>query len=100
MINKINQQLQIKVGSSVLNDVLTKAQITNPPPNYRGGRIDILNAMQTKSQIPTFVIFVNHPKYLHLSYARYLENQIRNSFGLNYVPITLYFKDKNARIRS
>lgn len=100
MISKIKEQLEIKVGSSVLKDVLAKAQITNPSPNYKGGRLDILNAMQVKSQIPTFVIFVNHPKYLHLSYARYLENKIRNSFGLNYVPITLYFKDKNARIRS
>lgn len=99
-INEIKEQLKIKIGNSVLNDVLAKSQITNPPPNYCGGRLNILKATQVESQIPTFVIFVNHPKYLHLSYSRYLENQIRNSFGLNHVPITLYFKDKNARIRS
>jgi GTP-binding protein len=99
-IQKINTQLQTKVSSSLLNDVLARSQITNPAPNYKGGRLNISYAMQVKSQIPTFVIFVNHPKYLHLSYARYLENQIRESFGLINVPVTLYFKDKNARIRS
>jgi GTP-binding protein len=97
---KITDQLKLKIASSLLNDVLSKSQIINPPPNYKGGRLNILNAAQVRGQIPTFVIFVNHPKYLHLSYARYLENRVRESFGLDSVPITLYFKDKNARIRS
>jgi GTP-binding protein len=54
---------------------------------------------QVKGQIPTFVIFGNDPKHIHLSYARFIENQIRHAFGINMVPITVYFKDKNSRIR-
>jgi GTP-binding protein len=82
-----------------LNDVIAKAQISNPPPAFKGGRANLSYATQVKSQIPTFVIFGNDPKHIHLSYARYIENQIRESFGITMVPITVYFKDKNARTR-
>jgi GTP-binding protein len=66
---------------------------------YKGGRANFTYATQVKSQIPTFVIFGNDPKYIHLSYTRYIENQIRKAFAINVVPITIYYKDKNARIR-
>ena len=96
---QINQQLKLQVKSKLLNDVLKKIQIINPPPKFKGGRINIYYATQVKSKIPTFVLFTNNPKYLHFSYSRYLENQIRQAFGLNIVPLCLYFKDRNSRIR-
>jgi GTP-binding protein len=92
--------LHIKVATSLLNTVIAKAQINNPAPKHKGGRISISYATQVKSQIPTFTLFVNNPQYLHFTYARYIENQIRASFGITYVPITVYYKDKNSRIRS
>ena len=98
-INEINDQLAKSISTSVLNDVLAKAEILNPPPKFKGNRFNISYATQVKSQIPTFVIFGNDPKYVHFAYARYLENQIRNSFGFDKVPLTIYFKDKNSRIR-
>jgi GTP-binding protein len=98
-IKEIKKQLEIKVSTSLLNTVLAKAVINNPAPKHKGGRISISYATQTKSQIPTFVLFVNNPEYLHFTYARYIENQIRLAFGIKYVPITVYYKDKNARIR-
>lgn len=98
-IDQINQQLRLQVKSKLLNDVLKKIQVLNPPPKFKGGRINIYYATQVKSKIPTFVLFANNPKYLHFSYSRYLENQIRQAFGLNIVPICLYFKDKNSRVR-
>ncbi len=98
-IEKIKQQLKISVSTSLLNDVLARAEILNPPPKFKGNRFNISYVTQVNSQIPTFVIFGNDPKYVHFSYARYLENQIRNSFGFSDIPITIYFKDKNSRIR-
>lgn len=98
-IEIINAELSKTVNTSALNDVLSKAEILNPPPKFKGNRFNFSYATQVKSQIPTFVIFGNDPKYVHFSYARYLENQIRNSFGFYNTPITLYFKDKNSRIR-
>jgi GTP-binding protein len=98
-ILKIEQQLNITISSSLLNDVILKAQIANPPPNYKGGRATFDYVEQVKGQIPTFVIYGNDPKYIHLTYSRYIENQIRHAFEIDIVPITIYFKDKNARIR-
>jgi GTP-binding protein len=99
-LNEIRRQLEIKVSTGLLNDLINKAQINNPAPFFKGGRIRISYATQTQSQIPTFVLFCNDPSWLHFTYARYIENQIRESFGIKYVPITVYYKDKNARIRT
>ncbi|MDR2828997.1 MAG: ribosome-associated GTPase EngA, partial [Mycoplasmataceae bacterium] len=98
-IKAIQKQAEIKVSTSLLNTVVAKAFINNPPPKHKGGRISISFATQTKSQIPTFILFCNNPQFLHFTYARYIENQIRDAFGIHWVPITVYYKDKNARIR-
>ncbi len=93
-IQKIKQQATIKIATSILNDVILKAQMVQEAPLFKGGRIRINYATQVQSQIPTFVLFCNDSKYLHFSYARYMENQIRIAFGLEIVPITLYWKTK------
>lgn len=99
LIDDIQKQLNIKVNTSMLNDVVLKAASHNPPSLFKGGRLTIHYATQVQGQIPTFVIFTNDPKYLHFSYARFIENLIRESFGINLIPITIYYKDKNSRIR-
>lgn len=93
-IEKINLQANVKISTSALNDIVLKAQMLQEPPLFKGGRLKISYATQVQSQIPTFVIFCNDSKYLHFSYARYMENQIRSAFGLEIVPITLYWKTK------
>ncbi|MES3497497.1 ribosome biogenesis GTPase Der [Mycoplasmoides gallisepticum] len=98
-IKLIQAQLKIKISTSLLNDVVQKAHMINQPPIFNGNRLSITYTTQAQGQIPTFVLFCNNPDYLHFSYARYLENKIREAFGLSYVPITLYFKSKNARNR-
>ncbi|QZX49273.1 ribosome biogenesis GTPase Der [Mycoplasma sp. E35C] len=98
-IKLIKQQLNIKISTSLLNDVISKAQMMNQAPIFNGNRLSITYTTQAKGQIPTFVLFCNNPDYLHFSYARFLENKIREAFGLTYVPMTLYFKSKNARNR-
>lgn len=94
-INIIRNQASIKIMTSSLNDVVLKAQMVQEAPLFKGGRLKISYVTQVQSQIPTFVIFCNNSKFLHFSYARYIENQIRNAFGLDKVPITLYWKTKN-----
>lgn len=98
-ISDIKKQLALKVNTQMLNSVLAKAQLSNPAPKIKGTRISISYAVQIKSQIPSFVIFVNKPESLHFTYARYIENIIRESFGINKVPIMVYYKDKNSRVR-
>ena len=89
---KINNQVNQHISTSLLNSVVLKAQMLQEAPIFKGGRIRIKYITQVKSQIPTFTIFCNNSKYLHFSYARYIENKIREAFGLNMVPITLFWK--------
>lgn len=98
-IDRIENQLKTKVNTSLLNDVVLKAASHNPASLFKGGRLNISYATQVEGQNPTFVIFTNNPKYLHFSYARFMENTIREAFGITEVPITVYYKDKNSRIR-
>lgn len=98
-IKLIQEQASRKVSTSLLNDVILKAQMLQQPPLFKGSRLNISYATQVDSQIPTFVIFVNNPKYLHFSYARYMENKIRDAFNFDKVPMTLFWKDKHAKTR-
>lgn len=99
-IEKIRNNVTKKISSSILTDVIMKAQMLNNPPSFKGGRLKVNYATQVNGQIPTFVLFCNNPQFLHFSYARYLENEIRKNFDFNNVPITLYFKPKNSNIRN
>lgn len=99
VINDINEQASKKISTSLLNEIVLQAQMIQQAPLFKGGRINISYCTQVDSQIPTFVIFCSNVKCLHFAYARYIENRIREAFGLTKVPITLYWKDKNARTR-
>lgn len=98
-INMIREEVSRKISTSLLNEVVLKAQMLQEAPLFKGNRIKISYITQVQSQIPTFVIFCNNPKYLHFSYARYIENKIREAFGLTNVPVTLYWKSKDAHTR-
>ncbi|MGL4616818.1 MAG: ribosome biogenesis GTPase Der [Mycoplasmoidaceae bacterium] len=98
-IEKIRENLNKQISASILTDVIIKAQMMNNTPSNEGGRLRINYVTQVEGQIPTFVLFCNNPKFLHFSYARYLENTLRESFGFDNIPITLYFKSKNSRTR-
>ncbi len=99
-IEKIRENLTKKISPTTLTEIIFKAQMMNNSPSNEGGRIKINYVNQVDGQIPTFVLFCNNPKFLHFSYARYLENTIRETFGFDNIPITLYFKSKNSKIRT
>ncbi|MHB1638311.1 MAG: ribosome biogenesis GTPase Der [Candidatus Dormibacteria bacterium] len=80
----------LRIGTPALNQFLREAMIRRPPPSGRGGRrLHLYYAVQARSRVPTFALFVNDPELLHFSYARYLENQLRDQFGFAGVPLRL-----------
>lgn len=93
-VDEVNNALKRKIRTSVLNEVLNKAQLLNPAPNHNGGRLKIYYGSQVQAYLPTFVMFVNDPAYVHFSYKRYLENQIRLQFGFEGVPINIIFRER------
>ncbi|WP_461239533.1 ribosome biogenesis GTPase Der [Paucilactobacillus sp. N302-9] len=89
LIKKVYDHHTMRIQSSVLNDVLMDAVAANPTPTQSGKRLRIYYMTQVAIQPPTFVIFVNDPELMHFSYARYLENRIREAFDFTGTPIHL-----------
>ena len=85
-------QRRVKMPANELNKVLRKAFVDHPPPSYQGRRLKLGYATQAGSETPTVVMFVNDTGLLHFSYRRYLENQIRQRFGLLGNPIKIVLR--------
>jgi GTP-binding protein len=95
MVNEVAEQHAMRVSTSVLNEVLTDAVLTTPPPSDKGKRLRILYGTQVSVKPPTFVLFVNDPELAHFSYQRYLENRLREAFGFHGTPIRLLLRKRN-----
>ena len=87
-INKIFETIDVvlennsmRVGTGVLNEIVTEAVAMQQPPSDKGKRLRIYYTTQVSVKPPTFVIFVNDKELMHFSYTRYLENRIRDTFG-------------------
>ncbi|HEV2141323.1 MAG TPA: ribosome-associated GTPase EngA, partial [Candidatus Dormibacteraeota bacterium] len=93
-------QRRIKMPPNELNRVLRDAFQEHPPPSFKGRRLKLGYATQAAAEAPTVVMFVNDTGLLHFSYRRYLENKIRDRFGLSGNPIKLVLRsDEGSRKR-
>ena len=95
LIEKCADSYFRRISTSVLNNVLSDAQAMNPPAEFNHGVLRIYYGSQVAVQPPAFTIFVNDPTYVHFSYQRYLENQIRNNFDFTGTPIKLLFRKRD-----
>lgn len=84
-----------KLSTSVINDIITDSYLMFPPSEFNGGKIKIYYATQTGVNPPSFAFYVNDPKFLHFSYYRYLENQMRKNFDFFATPIKLEFRKRD-----
>ena len=95
VIENVYQYSKLRIATNVLNEVITQAQITTPPPTHNGKRLRINYVSQVAVSPPTIVLFVNDVELLHFSYKRYLENKIREAFGFDGNPIHIIARLKN-----
>lgn len=91
---EVHHAYDTHLSTSLLNDVIQDAQTMNEAPDFNGGRLKIYFANQANSCPPTFVLFVNNPKYAHFSYLRYIENRLRESFNLSGTPIDIVLRKR------
>jgi GTP-binding protein len=90
-----------KMAPNELNKVLREAFLAHQPPSYKGRRLKLKHATQASGETPTVVLFVNDTNLLHFSYRRYLENKIRDRFGLAGNPLRLVLRaGEDKRVRS
>ena len=93
-INMVHKAYDTHISTSLLNQVVQDAQMMNEAPDFNGGRLNIYFVNQANSCPPTFVLFVNKPKYAHFSYLRYIENRLRDSFNLDGTPIEIVLRER------
>lgn len=86
-----------RVSTGMLNDMLADATARVQPPTDKGKRLRIYYMTQASIKPPTFVCFVNRADLFHFSYQRYLENQLREAFGLEGTPIRLVIRERGDR---
>lgn len=94
LVNYVAEQHAMRISTSNLNELIQEAILLNPPPSDKGKRLKILYGTQTSVKPPTFIIFVNDTELMHFSYLRYLENQLRSSFGFEGTPIRMVVRQR------
>ena len=84
----------MRISTGKLNDVLSMATSRVQPPTDKGKRLKIYYMTQAAARPPQFVCFVNNAELFHYSYQRYLENQIRSTFGLEGTPVRFIIRER------
>ena len=97
MIDYVSNQASVRITTGMLNNVLADAQTRVQPPTDKGRRLKIYYMTQVGIRPPHFVIVCNDARLFHFSYQRYLENCIRNTFGLEGTPIILSIRQKGDK---
>ena len=94
VVKFVSEQQNMRVSTSVLNELLEDSLLVNPPPAKSGIPLKIYYMTQASVKPPTFILFVNNPDIMHFSYMRFLENRLRDTFGFGGTPIRLILRGK------
>jgi len=94
LIKFVDDQNSFRTTTGVLNDILARAVARVQPPSDKGKRLKIYYMTQISTRPPTFVAFCNSKELFHFSYQRYIENQIREVFGMEGTPIRLIIRER------
>ena len=97
IIQEVYTQNNSRITTGALNSVLADATTRVQPPTDKGRRLKIYYMTQASTKPPHFVIFCNDARLFHFSYQRYLENQIREVFGLQGTPIRITIRQKGDK---
>ncbi|MBE6717034.1 MAG: ribosome biogenesis GTPase Der [Ruminococcaceae bacterium] len=97
LIKYVDDQNAVRIPTGRLNQVLADAQARVQPPTDKGKRLRIYYMTQASTRPPTFVAFVNNKELFHYSYQRYLDNRIREVFGLEGTPTRLVIRERGEK---
>ncbi|MBQ8611760.1 MAG: ribosome biogenesis GTPase Der [Oscillospiraceae bacterium] len=97
LICYVNNQNAMRITTGNLNDLLARATARVQPPSDKGKRLKIYYMTQISTRPPTFVAFINSRQLFHFSYERYLENQIREVYGLEGTPIRIQPRERGEK---
>ena len=97
LIKYVDEQNSMRISTGKLNDILAEATTKVQPPTDKGRRLKIYYMTQASTRPPTFVCFVNKKDLFHYSYQRYLDNRIREVFGLEGTPTKMLIRERESK---
>ncbi len=97
LIDEVYENLNKRIKTNVLNEVILDAQMANPAKPHNGKKFKIYYASQVSSAPCTIVLFCNDPELMHFSYERYIENKLREAFGFEGVPINIVARKRSDK---
>ncbi len=97
IIDRVIENASLRIKTGVLNEILSEAVALNQPPSDKGKRLKLFYLTQVSVKPPTFVIFVNDKELAHFSYIRYIENQLRQSFGFTGTPVRFIIRERELK---
>ncbi len=100
VIDMVSENHAMRVATGVLNEIMAEAVALQQPPSDKGKRLKLYYITQVSVKPPTFVIFVNKKELMHFSYTRYIENQIRETFGFRGTPLRFIIRERNEEKHS
>ena len=100
VIDMVSENHAMRVATGVLNEIMAEAVAMQQPPSDKGKRLKLYYITQVSVKPPTFVIFVNKKELMHFSYTRYIENQIRDTFGFRGTPLRFIIRERNEEKHS
>lgn len=97
LIEQVIQNQNLRIGTGVLNEIMTEAVALQQPPTDKGKRLRLYYITQVSVKPPTFVIFVNDKELMHFSYTRYIENKIRDAFGFTGTSLKFFIRERKEK---
>jgi GTP-binding protein len=98
-VDRIKENWESRVETSLLNDVLRRVLAQTPPPTKKGKRLQMYYLTQARTAPPQFVFFVNRPELAEPAYKRFLERKIRETFGFDGTPIRIILRSRRSMKR-
>lgn len=96
-IDMVIANQSMRVGTGVLNEIMSEAVALQQPPSDKGKRLKLYYITQVAVKPPTFVIFVNDKDLMHFSYTRYIENKIRDTFGFRGTSLKFIIRERKEK---
>ncbi|MCI6017427.1 MAG: ribosome biogenesis GTPase Der [Clostridiales bacterium] len=97
VIDAVIENHSMRIGTGVLNEILSEAVAMKQPPSDKGKRLRLYYITQVSVKPPTFVIFINDKELTHFSYTRYIENRIREAFGFRGTPLHFIYRERKEK---
>lgn len=94
---KVADSYRGRVGTGALNRFFEQVLANRPPPTQGGKAPRLYYITQAETSPPLFVVMASDPEKLHFSYQRYVQNQLRKTFGFEGVPVRVKYKPRRRR---